>query len=204
MRTLRVLTVYLLAAIALGAACASAATGSSVLVLKEEGARVPMGTELELEIKTDWHQCKLPPHGHLVVNGAKKDIFSIPTSVEQKPSCEYTGEASFVHYGFEEVTEVALKASGRATLTGVPIKAWYFLFGSPALTCRWDFRKLSGGFPISGSALIEGTGAGALNKKESGYEGEKNAKPCERHISIHFTAVVRGHNGKPLETELVG
>lgn len=204
MRKTSLLRMSLVAALALWAMTANAAARRKALVLKEEGKRVAVGTELGIEMGftrakrgVGEEVCRgLTWRGHLSVNGAKEDKVTVePVERECQvgsgiPTKEVRGS----------VSEVALLGKrtgftgGKVTITGSLREVDGGFRGSP--TCTYEATKLFGEFPIPGLTRMGAWARSAPLVKSEGGE-------CRRSGQMGFETELLGHNGKPLETELI-
>lgn len=173
---------------------ASGASAAKVraLELKEEGVPVAAGAEALMVLQDDF--CGVREWAQVSVNGAKKDEVGVDGSLVLV-SC------GFEHWGLYRsgtVKKIAMSGAGKATLKTTLRFWWERAFEGKPRECIYEFRKFSGTFPIPGLAVIEAVAAGNLVPSESSHTG------CPRSEPNQFRVTLRGHNEKPLETELVG
>jgi hypothetical protein len=195
----------LMAALAVVAMTASAASAKG-LELYEEGVPVAAGAEVGLALEfggCDWfsyngeereeHHTVWDFGGNIAVNGARTDVMTIEPA---KVSCIPFPDQLYPPSIGGKVQEIQMSSAGRATIYA---SLQYSSGGADSQDkgCLWEFNKLSGTFPIPGSAYIEGNAAGKKNKSDSG-------RPCSSRKYVHFVAEVHGLNAKLLETQRVG
>jgi hypothetical protein len=135
----------------------------------------------------------------MAVNGAKKDKLTVERPAMKETFCSHEGFSNTYIAG--GVKEIAMIATGSATLKGSPLRLAFWNHFGPGVFCVYDLRKFSGTFRIPGPARVEGSAVARLNRHESFEEGDRR---CPESESIHFGVAANGHNNKPLETELVG
>jgi hypothetical protein len=179
----------------------TASAAAAKLVLKEEGKPVAAGAELGLEVETSFSfgECKVAQTAHLSVISPRKDNIRIE---RLKPAACPTPEGSYISLGLRGgVKDILLSDGGNASLRAWPMQIGAGKIAGPGPECFYDFRKFSGAFPIPGQAVIGGSATGTLNNRYSrpGDLGE----PCPQSTPTSFAIAVTGHNGKPLETELM-
>jgi hypothetical protein len=195
MRKISLLRISLIALLAFGMLTACAAAHGKVLVLKEEGKPVPVGTELGLEM--GYHragmsfeeECWLAWRGHMSLNGAKEDTVSVEPLERECSS------------GFEKglkgrVNKVALIGKRTAPKGGkvLIVGSLRERFG-PTCTATAEMATFAGRFDIPG---LTDTGVAA----RATHNGER--RTCQPGRYIGLEAKLLGNNGKPLETELIG
>jgi hypothetical protein len=165
-----------------------------VLELKEEGTPVAEGAEIELELELR-NICAIAWQGHVTLNDAVSDEVTVEPG---KKSCgtQELYSTGFVGSGIE----VAMTSHGKATVGGSvgwsrpnPRQV------APDEYCGYELSRLSGRFPNPGHADTRVSGRGALSG-----EYRRGAPKCSKKSSLALSVRILGHNGKPLETELVG
>jgi hypothetical protein len=206
MRKMNLLRMSVVALLAFGAMTAGAAAHKKMLVLKEEGKPVAVGTELGLEMGFTRAKrggggeevCRgLTWRGHLSVNGAKEDKVTVEP---EERECQ-VGSGTPTKEVRGSVSEVALLGKrtgfkgGKVTITGSLREVDGGFLGSP--TCTYEATELSGELALPGlTRMGTGTRSASLVKSEGGE--------CRKFGQMGFETELLGHNGKPLETELIG
>lgn len=174
-------------------ATSSAASAKAVLVLKEEGRPVAVNTELEVELEL-YPECTLAWRAHMSLNDARTDKIAVEP-VEQE--CE--SNELYPSYFWGRADEVELAHTGKAKIAGW----WRELYENdrnPGPYCTIQFEQLRGKLELPGPVQTPAAGRFTLIEEERPYGGSK----CEKKGTIHRTVTVRGHNGKPLEADVVG
>jgi hypothetical protein len=173
MGRIRVVGLALIAAMALAALSAGAASAARSLVLEEEGGgALATGAVVGFFVEFTEAECVIEGYAFAAVNSAHKDLLNNPFSLaycedEQVPS---------------GIQSIQLDSAGNGKLVasaGTPIRL------EPALEgCVYEFKKLSGFFASPGQMRINGEARGKLSRALSSSKG------CEPKLATAFTAVL--------------
>jgi len=191
-RTLKLLAVYLVVVLVLGATATSAAAHKKVLVLKEEGQPVPVGTELGVELEMA-PTCIVAWRGHMSVNDASSDKVTLEP-VEQ--SC--TVSELYPSYLHASADEVEMIGTGREKASIRGSFRWDHEQERPGPYCEDESMQLKGHLKTAGLAQMRVAGHATLVR-----HGVGGGICHKRAIFPYVQVTVLGHNGKPLETELM-
>jgi hypothetical protein len=202
MRRMSLVRMSLVSVLAFAGMTASAAAHKKVLVLKEEGKPVAAGTEIGLELEdTVAGRCVVAWRGHMSINGASTDKMTFEPVKQECTSSGLPYPSSFEG----EPTEVEITSTGKVRIDGSWL-LFYELERSPGPYCTVEIEQFRDELETLGPTEMHVRGPIRLVQESRPYGGRK----CPKR-GIYFQrggfksyAIVRGHNGKPLETELIG
>ncbi len=166
---------------------AAAKAASAKLVLLESGTIAPVGSTGEVQVEVSQHSesCTLGVSDVLSSNTKSTDKLALSGHVTE------AGRWCEVEESEASPTNVKVHVNGTATLA---LNMFWLEEGYDNASCPVDASVVHGEFTPGGELRI----TGEFEKKLHG------GMYCTVTAAFKFEAVVLGHNGLPLTTELVG